>query len=467
MASTTFVDGTTPIVATWLNDVNDHVYDKSSVAHNASHITYTPAGTGATQSTAQTKLRESVSVKDFGAVGDGVTDDTTAFNTALASGYALYIPEGTFKLSALTGLLAANRTIRGAGIKKTVLRFTQSGIAFDLDSGASFTQGIQLSDFTIEGNSATTAILHMKAIARSELRDINLREAESTAGRALWLEDAHLNRFFGVLCSQDFNTMSSAPLDGITIEAANGRQSSNNSFYSCYFEGAGSATNSLNVGIRITGGDNNNFVGGSAESCKVYGVLISAGCRYNLFAGTGFENTTATTADVLDNGISTKYMNCYSSKKMSLNGRQLEINGGYFDLIEVQVSGNRCAVRGVTVRHWGAATGFTDAGTATNWLDIYDDVGGSFIYPRVGITNGNITPTGSPYTYTNSSGAYVQVSIFGGTVGDVYLYRNVGWVQLSTGVSNLSYMLAPNDALKVYYTVVPTMSVITHNGFQG
>ena len=55
----------------------------SSGVTDASIVTYQPAGTGAVATTVQTKLRESVSVMDFGAVGDGVADDLNAFNAAL------------------------------------------------------------------------------------------------------------------------------------------------------------------------------------------------------------------------------------------------------------------------------------------------------------------------------------------------------------------------------------------------
>jgi hypothetical protein len=59
-------------------------------------VSYFPAGTGAVATTVQAKLRESVSVKDFGAVGDGVTDDTAAIQAALNLGGSIFIPSGTY-----------------------------------------------------------------------------------------------------------------------------------------------------------------------------------------------------------------------------------------------------------------------------------------------------------------------------------------------------------------------------------
>lgn len=72
---------------------------------------YDQGDTGAVNRPINEKLAETISVKDFGAVGDGVTDDTTAFQNAInaATNANLYVPFGTYVISST---LTLPKTIR-------------------------------------------------------------------------------------------------------------------------------------------------------------------------------------------------------------------------------------------------------------------------------------------------------------------------------------------------------------------
>ena len=69
---------------------------------SADLVTFIQAGTGAVQRTVQAKLRDTVSVKDFGAVGDGVTNDTTAIQAAITTGSSIVFPAGIYRCANLT-----------------------------------------------------------------------------------------------------------------------------------------------------------------------------------------------------------------------------------------------------------------------------------------------------------------------------------------------------------------------------
>jgi hypothetical protein len=81
-------------------------------------VTFLAAGTGAVQRTALTKFRDTVSVKDFGAVGDGVADDTAAIQAAIASlparGGIVIFPAGKF-LTTSKIVIPSFVTIKGTG----------------------------------------------------------------------------------------------------------------------------------------------------------------------------------------------------------------------------------------------------------------------------------------------------------------------------------------------------------------
>lgn len=62
-------------------------------------------------------------VTDYGAKGDGTTDDTVAFQNALAANRIVFVPEGTYKLS---GTLVIEENSCLELTQATVLRFTQT-----------------------------------------------------------------------------------------------------------------------------------------------------------------------------------------------------------------------------------------------------------------------------------------------------------------------------------------------------
>ncbi len=73
--------------------------DGSGISPDACGVTYDPPFTGAVPYPVCEKLEQTVSVMDFGAVGDGVTNDTAAFLAAVAAlpatGGTIYVPDAT------------------------------------------------------------------------------------------------------------------------------------------------------------------------------------------------------------------------------------------------------------------------------------------------------------------------------------------------------------------------------------
>jgi hypothetical protein len=115
--------------------------DNITPVSDASLVSYLPAGTGAVVTTVQAKLRESVSVKDFGAKGDESTNDYAAIVLALAAGAGkrIIFPAGTYVINYTPPTcftLPANVVLEGEGDGLTVLRFTASSTTL----GVLFTQ---------------------------------------------------------------------------------------------------------------------------------------------------------------------------------------------------------------------------------------------------------------------------------------------------------------------------------------
>lgn len=84
----------------------------TTVGYGSALIRFLQSGTGASNRTVQDKLRERISVLDFGADPTGVADSTTAFSNAstrAGTDGRVIIPSGTYKINTLnTGLISTS-----------------------------------------------------------------------------------------------------------------------------------------------------------------------------------------------------------------------------------------------------------------------------------------------------------------------------------------------------------------------
>jgi hypothetical protein len=93
--------------------------DAAGTVHDLTH--FTQSGTGAVLRTQESKLRDILSVKDFGVIGSG--DETTKIQAAIdaAAGRTLFFPKGTYSVSSeLT--LPQGTVIEGDNFENTTLR---------------------------------------------------------------------------------------------------------------------------------------------------------------------------------------------------------------------------------------------------------------------------------------------------------------------------------------------------------
>lgn len=148
------------------------VFSNKTIALTGNTVNYNQGGTGASTRTVQARLQDYVSVKDFGAVGDGVTNDTAAIQAAMSASKNLYFPDGTYNVPTWTtqSITTARTKLWGSGVIQGngSTAFIKPLVSFEID-------GLTIKGFTsaIQNSTSDSGTIDQLFISNCTFRDNN------------------------------------------------------------------------------------------------------------------------------------------------------------------------------------------------------------------------------------------------------------------------------------------------------
>ncbi len=338
MSSTTFQDFQTPILASWLNDVDASTYQGQldDGTTRAAIDKYTPAGTGAITTSVQTQLRRTVFVDNFRAVVD--SDDTEAFQRAFVAlgtspGTVEMTPGTTYTISGTVPCYAGQNLI-GYG---AILNVANSNTVFlsynvaDTFNFLNYYPPTTIAGFKVLGKVGTTigtinpnfVLAKINRTPYVNMRDINLYYAS-----AAWvLGESILCSFTNVNCYNPISTSFSFvlgsggfgpnactlfnceieeqkyPCTGVFVS------SGNINVDTCYLE-------SLSTAVYLNGGSAiiNNTAMGVRWQTNATAILVDSPCSLSVL------NSTITFAGRLSTPISQGGLNINAATFLEFNG---------------------------------------------------------------------------------------------------------------------------------------------------
>jgi hypothetical protein len=132
----------------------------------------TATGSTAARSLAN-RFADVVNVKDFGAVGDGVTDDTAAFQTAANASLHIFIPTGSYKITSQILCQTATNIIGSGRSSTTIIASGTSDVFVWQSSG--FLTGAGIFNLSINGTAkAGGNCIKAVKVARFNVRNISI-----------------------------------------------------------------------------------------------------------------------------------------------------------------------------------------------------------------------------------------------------------------------------------------------------
>jgi hypothetical protein len=176
------------------------------------------------------RFAEALNIKDYGALMDGIFDDTPAFLACIRiaeskPGTIIYMPAGVVNIASCTAAtlqVPTETTIRGAGTDRTIVKWDDTSNTTNLFCGPSHGRGrnIVLEEFTVVGGWAT----HLNAPgSKPQCFPIYIQNVDALSIRHVCSKYSRMMGIRAGLCTQvsiDSCRVEYSGRDGINIEAS-------------------------------------------------------------------------------------------------------------------------------------------------------------------------------------------------------------------------------------------------------
>jgi hypothetical protein len=253
-------------------------------------------GSGATTRTWQSKAADTFSVKDFGAVGNGVTNDTAAIQSAInAASGVLYFPAGSYLVNSLT--LKEGLILYGAGPQATLLLCAANNTSIFYYAAATSIKtgfGVAGMRLLVNGKTNCNAIVidgTSSAIRCSQIR-INDLNIEGTFNNGVYLRYCANTYVSNMFISSVVNGVfidNCADTDIVSCKVQNG---SGSGFYinggaGAFDEGvrlSSCSTNGQNIGLNINGQDWGDAAACSFTTCPGGALIMASSTNWKFSA---------------------------------------------------------------------------------------------------------------------------------------------------------------------------------------
>ena len=436
----TFQNQTGPIP---LSELDDN-FTALSLATN---VNFTQTGTGAVTQSVSNKLQEVVSVKDFGAIGDGTTDDTTAFVNADGTSRTIYVPKGTYKIG--SNLTLSNQTVFEQGAILSV----PTGVTVAINGG--IVAGIY-QVFSCVGTGAITFDYSATIEGYPEwwgaIPNSSTADCSTAINAAIVALQKTVLSAATYYCASTINITS----DNKTLVGAGSQYKTQGSTRVLV---KSSSTQALFVGYSVQPASINDFLYGTVIDSIYFGrtvaPLISSNCQAALFKFTLYTQIRNCKFDVSMRGaefignVKSVCLNSYAFRSIAGTGSGTDYFHGFYvngnttigsgGNASLYLNGCATSVGGVAALQTGDSNGvYADAGFADLYINAFEAttcsvgihlVGNTSAYGNVDalITNPVIDQfykAGILLETTSESGA---ISILGGYAAPAAVSQNTSW----------------------------------------